>query len=212
MECDLKMDKHTETIRKRYNRTARFYNIMEAMMDKSGMNSWRKAVWNEAKGRVLEVGVGTGKNMEYYTDEIDVTAIDFSEKMLEKAAIRAQTLSKKVDLRLMDVQGLQFPDEFFDTVITTCVFCSVPDPIKGLKEIKRVCKKDGRIIMLEHVLSKKTIVGKLMDVLNPIVVRMVGANINRNTVENLQRAGLHVEVEKDLMMDIVKHLECKRDS
>ena len=206
------MDKHTETIRKRYNRTARFYNIMEAMMDKSGMNSWRKAVWNEAKGRVLEVGVGTGKNMEYYTDEIDVTAIDFSEKMLEKAAIRAQTLSKKVDLRLMDVQGLQFPDEFFDTVITTCVFCSVPDPIKGLKEIKRVCKKDGRIIMLEHVLSKKTIVGKLMDVLNPIVVRMVGANINRNTVENLQRAGLHVEVEKDLMMDIVKHLECKRDS
>lgn len=203
------MDKATEIIRRRYNRTARFYNLMEAMMDKSGMNRWRQAVWNEARGKVLEVGVGTGKNMEYYKENIEITAIDFSEKMLEKASSRSEILSKKVDLRLMDVQALQFPDEFFDTVITTCVFCSVPDPVKGLMEIKRVCKKDGKIIMLEHVRSKKIFVGKLMDILNPIVVRMVGANINRNTVENLKRAGLSVEVENDLMMDIVKHLQCK---
>ena len=203
------MDNTTEKIRKRYNRTARFYNIMEAMMNKSGMNRWRQAVWNEAKGKVLEVGVGTGKNMEYYTENIEITAIDFSEKMLEKARSRSETLSKKVDLRLMDVQALQFPDEFFDTVITTCVFCSVPDPIKGLMEIRRVCKKDGKIIMLEHVRSKKILIGKLMDIINPVVVRMVGANINRNTVENLKRVGLNVEVENDLMIDIVKHLQCK---
>jgi ubiquinone/menaquinone biosynthesis C-methylase UbiE len=206
------MDKYTEVIRKRYNRTARFYNIMENMMDKSGMNSWRKAVWNEARGKVLEVGVGAGKNMEYYTEDIEVTAIDFSEKMLEKASNRSKELSKKVDLRLMDVQALQFPDEYFDTVITTCVFCSVPDPVKGLTEIRRVCKKDGKIIMLEHVRSKKILIGKLMDILNPVVVRIIGANINRNTVDNLKRAGLNVEFEKDLMMDIVKHLECKKDS
>ncbi len=211
MESDSKMDKDTEIIRKRYNRTAKFYNIMETMMDKSDMNSWRNAIWNEAKGRVLEVGVGTGKNMEYYTEDIEVTAIDFSEKMLEKARTRSEKLSQKVDLRLMDVQSLQFPDEFFDTVITTCVFCSVPDPVKGLMEIRRVCKNDGRIIMLEHVRSNKKIIGKLMDILNPIVVRMVGANINRNTVENLKSAGLIVEIEKDLMMDVVKHLECKKD-
>ena len=206
------MDKDSEIIRKRYNRTAKFYNIMEAMMDKIGINSFRKAIWSEAKGRVLEVGVGTGKNMEYYSDDLEVTAIDFSEKMLEKARIRSQTLSKKVDLRLMDVQALQFPDGFFDTIITTCVFCSVPDPVKGLMEIRRVCKNDGKIIMLEHVRSKKMIIGKFMDILNPVVVRMIGANINRNTVENLKRVGLYVEVEKDLMMDIVKHLECKKDS
>lgn len=205
------MGKDTEIIRKRYNRTARFYNIMETMMDKSGMNSWRKAVWSEAKGRVLEVGVGTGRNMEYYSDDIEVTAIDFSEKMLEKAGVRSQRLSKKVDLRLMDVQALKFPDEFFDTVITTCVFCSVPNPIKGLMEIRRVCKKDGKIIMLEHVRSKKIIIGKIMDILNPVVVRMVGANINRDTVKNLNNAGLIVEVENNLMMDIVKHLECKKE-
>lgn len=91
-----------------------------------------------------------------------------------------------------------------------CLFCSVPDPIKGLREIRRVCKKDGKIIMLEHVRSKNKILGPVMDLLNPLVVRIVGANINRDTVKNLKSAGLKVEVEKDLMMDIVKHIKCKK--
>jgi ubiquinone/menaquinone biosynthesis C-methylase UbiE len=108
----------------------------------------------------------------------------------------------------MDVQQLDFPDDAFDTVITTCVFCSVPDPIKGLQEIRRVCKKDGQIIMLEHVRSKNLVIGTMMDILNPLVVRIVGANINRNTIENLKHAGLKVEMEKDLMADIVKHIKC----
>jgi ubiquinone/menaquinone biosynthesis C-methylase UbiE len=115
---------------------------------------------------------------------------------------------KNVDLKLMDVQQLDFPDDAFDTVITTCVFCSVPDPIKGLQEIRRVCKKDGQIIMLEHVRSKNLVIGTMMDILNPLVVRIVGANINRNTIENLKHAGLKVEMEKDLMADIVKHIKC----
>jgi ubiquinone/menaquinone biosynthesis C-methylase UbiE len=71
---------------------------------------------------------------------------------------------KNVDLKLMDVQQLDFPDDAFDTVITTCVFCSVPDPIKGLQEIRRVCKKDGQIIMLEHVRSKNLVIGTMMDI------------------------------------------------
>jgi ubiquinone/menaquinone biosynthesis C-methylase UbiE len=108
----------------------------------------------------------------------------------------------------MDVQQLDFPDDAFDTVITTCVFCSVPDPIKGLQEIRRVCKKDGQIIMLEHVRSKRPMIGVIMDILNPLVVRIVGANINRDTIENLKHAGLKIEVEKDLMADIVKHIQC----
>jgi ubiquinone/menaquinone biosynthesis C-methylase UbiE len=164
----------------------------------------------EAKGKILEIGVGTGKNIQYYPEDSEVTAIDFSEKMLGKAREKAEKLGKNVDLRLMDAQQLEFPDETFDTVITTCVFCSVPDPIKGLKEIRRVCKKDGQIIMLEHVRSKKPGVGIMMDLLNPLVVRVVGANINRDTIANLNTAGLKVEIEKDLMSDIVKHIKCSK--
>lgn len=204
------MDKTTEKIKKRYNRAAKIFDLTETMMEKGKMGQWRAMIWKEARGKVLEVGVGTGKNIQYYPDHVEVVAIDFSEKMLERAKKKAVKLGKTVDLRLMDAQQLEFSDETFDTVITTCVFCSVPDAIKGLKEIHRVCKKDGQIIMLEHVRSKNPILGTVMDVLNPIVVRIVGANINRNTVENLKRAGLTVDVEKDLMADIVKHIRCRR--
>lgn len=131
--------------------------------------------------------------------------------MIERAQKRAIRLGKKVDLRLMDVQALQFPSETFDTIITTCVFCSVPDPIKGLQEIKRVCKKDGKIIMLEHVRSQRPFTGKVMDLLNPLVVRMIGANINRNTVSNLIKAGIKVEIENDLLLDIVKYIKCTKN-
>ncbi|HEY9059552.1 MAG TPA: class I SAM-dependent methyltransferase [Pseudobacteroides sp.] len=202
------MSNTSDSTRKRYNRIARFFKITESLMEKGKMSLWRKAVWNEANGKVLEVGVGTGKNIQYYPESVEVSAIDFSEKMLEFAREKASIYGKKVDLRLMDVQALDFADETFDTIITTCVFCSVPDPIKGLKELKRVCKKDGQIIMLEHVRSKKPLVGIIMDLLNPIVVRIVGANINRNTIENLKQSNINVKIEKDLMLDIVKHLKC----
>lgn len=147
------------------------------------MNLWREIIWTEASGKVLEVGVGTGKNVQYYPENVEVTAIDFSKNMLEFAREKANKYGKKVDLRLMDLQSLEFPDETFDTVITTCVFCSVPDPVKSLQEIQRVCKKDGQIIMLEHVRSKSPMIGAFMDLLNPIVVRIIGANINRDTVK-----------------------------
>lgn len=204
------MDKQSEKIRNRYNRAAKFFDLSEKMMEMGKMSEWRKAVWQQAKGKVLEVGVGTGKNIEYYPENVVVTAIDFSEKMLDRAKERAKRLNRKVDLLQMDVQALDFPDEAFDTVITTCVFCSVPDPVKGLQEIKRVCKNDGQIIMLEHVRSKHPITGLLMDLLNPLVVRIVGANINRNTVENLKKAGLKISIENDLMSDIVKRLICSK--
>lgn len=204
------MNKDTEKIRKRYNRVAKVFDFTEAMMEKGKMGQWREMIWKEAKGKVLEVGVGTGKNIRYYPENVEVTAIDFSEKMLERAKEKAQKLGRKVDLRLMDAQELEFPDETFDTIITTCVFCSVPDAVKGLKEIRRVCKKDGQIIMLEHVRSKNKFIGPVMDLLNPLVVRLVGANINRDTINNLKMAGLNISAEKDLMMDIVKHIKCQK--
>lgn len=163
------MDKNTATIKKRYDRTSRFYDSMQAMMENGKMTQWRKMIWEQAKGKTLEVGVGTGENIRFYPEDVEVTAIDFSEKMLEKAGRKAERLGKKVDLRLMDAQNLEFADETFDTVITTCVFCSVPDPVKGLKEIRRVCKKDGQIIMLEHVRSNKPVIGFFMDLLNPMI-------------------------------------------
>lgn len=101
--------------------------------------------------------------------------------MLKKAKEKAHGYNKKIKLINMDAQKMDFEDNSFDSVFTTCVFCTVLDPIKGLEEIKRVCKPGGKIIMIEHVRSKNKLMGILMDVFNPISLKIIGTNINRNT-------------------------------
>ncbi|GAA3650578.1 class I SAM-dependent methyltransferase [Asaccharospora irregularis] len=200
------MDNLTDKIRKRYNRVAAIYDLLEQPMEMMSLKEWRIEVMKELKGNVLEIGVGTGKNIEFYPNNINITAIDFSVNMLQRARNKAKELGKKVDLKLMDAQNMDFEDNTFDTVFTTCVFCSVPDPIKGLMEIKRVCKKGGKIILIEHVRSEKKVIGTLMDVLNPIVVNSYGANINRKTVENVQKSGFSNIGVTNLWSDIVKKI------
>jgi ubiquinone/menaquinone biosynthesis C-methylase UbiE len=198
---------NTEKIKKRYNRAAKFYDILENPMEMMALKKWRIDLMKELKGKVLEVGVGTGKNIEQYPLNVDITAIDFSEKMLEKAYEKAVKFNKKVKLVNMDAQNMDFPDNTFDVIFTTCVFCSVPDPIVGLKEMRRVCKANGKIIMIEHVRSEKKVLGAIMDMLNPIVVNTYGANINRKTVDNINSAEFVNVSVANLFSDIVKKIE-----
>lgn len=196
------MDKTSKTI-KRYNRISRFYNLMEKSMS-SGTNRWRNQLFSKIKGpKVLEVGVGTGINLPHYPRNLEITGIDFSPGMLQHARKVAEQLDFPIELMEMDVQSLTFADGTFDTVITTCVFCSVPNPIMGLREIHRVLKPDGQLLMLEHVLSCRVGMRQMMNLMNPLVVSITGANINRDTRSNLQEAGFSVE-EEDLWFDILK--------
>ncbi|MBV7275862.1 class I SAM-dependent methyltransferase [Clostridium sp. PL3] len=197
---------NNEKIRRRYDRASRVYDILEQPMEAMSLKKWRLEATQDLKGKVLEVGVGTGKNIPYYPDDVEITAIDFSEKMLEKAKEKAKILNKQVQLIQMDAQNMDFADNTFDMVFTTCVFCSVPDPVKGLKEIRRVCKPNGKIIMIEHVRSERKVLGLIMDVFNPLTVNLWGANINRRTVENVQKAGFTKVNVINLTGDIVKKI------
>ena len=182
------------------------YDLMEAPME-SMFSKWREELLKSASGKTLEVGIGTGKNIPHYPVNVDLTGIDFSEKMISKAKKKA-TVDKKVKLIIMDAQSMKFEDNSFDTVVTSCVFCSVPDPVQGLKEIRRVCKNSGNIFMLEHVRSHKKAIGQLMDAFNFIPLNIYGANINRETYQNLLKAGFQpeqIEVE-NLWFDIVKFI------
>ena len=207
----LTLDKTTEIIKRRYNRIAPLYDLTESLVERSRYGRWRELLWSKVEGtRILEVGVGTGKNFSYYLPYGETTAIDFSEKMLKRARDKASKQKVKVRLEQMDVQNLEFEDSTFDTVVAAFVFCSVPDPIRGLMEIERVCKPGGKIALLEHVLSTNHILSWLMNLTNPLVVRMVGANINRRTVENVVKSNLVLEQVTDLGAGVFKLIEARK--
>ncbi|HLF97427.1 MAG TPA: class I SAM-dependent methyltransferase [Methylococcaceae bacterium] len=200
----------TRTTQRRYDRIAFCFDALEALMERR-FRPWRHALWARVPpGRVLEIGVGTGKNLPHYPPGAAVTAVDLSAGMLWRALKRKEQLGAEVSLSQMDAQQLAFPDGSFDAVVGTFVFCSVPDPVAGLRELKRVLKPGGRIFLLEHVRSEQPVLGWCMDRLNPLVVRLVGANINRRTVENCRQAGLLLDSVEELTPGgLVLRLELK---
>jgi phosphatidylethanolamine/phosphatidyl-N-methylethanolamine N-methyltransferase len=186
----------TARTRARYDRIAPVYDLMEGLMERSARR-WRRLLWAQVEGdSILEVGVGTGKNMPYYPKGPKITAIDLSTKMLQRARRRAEREKIAIELRQMDAQALDFPDKSFDTVVASFVFCSVPDPVLGLRELGRVAK--GKVLLLEHMRPANPWLGKVFDLLNPLVARLFGFNINRRTLENIRKAGLEIERVQNL--------------
>ncbi len=190
-------------VKKSYNRISGIYHLLEWPMEKA-FSTWRRQLLSEAAGKTLEAGIGTGTNIPHYPDNVELMGIDFSEKMLEKAKKKAEG-KNNIELCLMDTENLAFDSNSFDTVVSTFVFCSVSDPVKGLKELRRVCKNGGKLLMMEHVRSNHSLTGRLMDVLNPIPYRIMGENINRRTCKHLINAGFraeHIRLRK-LWFDII---------
>ncbi|WP_150046169.1 class I SAM-dependent methyltransferase [Methylomonas rhizoryzae] len=184
---NLNVGQRGEEIRQRYDRLAPWFDSLEGLVEGLIFRRFRKRLWDQVRGEhVLEVGVGTGKNFAFYPADARMTAIDFSPKMLAQAQRKKMRNNLDVHLDLMDVQSLAYADNCFDTVIASFVFCSVPKPRKGLKELHRVLKPGGQLLLLEHVLSSNRALAWLMNAINPMVVRLFGANINRQTVKNLQ--------------------------
>lgn len=187
----------------RYDRNARFFDLIDSLFGDMLARRKREII-SMARGQVLEVGIGTGKSLAHYSRDVELVGIDISPRMLRRAKARAGDFPGSLTLKVADIQSLDFAENSFDTVITSCVFCSVTDPVRGFCEINRVLRPDAIGLHLEHVRSKKPILGKLMDLLNPLVVRMTGANINRDTASNIRNSGLRLVEEKDLWSDILK--------
>lgn len=180
-----------------YDRNAAVYDKILSPVEKT-LSKWRRRLLKDARGKTLEIGIGTGKSLSDYPAGVSLTGIDSSENMLKYARKRANGYNHIDELLIMDAEDLRFPDNTFDTVVSSCVFCSINNPVKALKEIKRVCKSTGTVYLLEHVRSQKKVIGKIMDILNPISFKLYGDNINRKTYDNLIKAGFEtsqIEVE-----------------
>lgn len=202
------MTVNAEQTRKRYDRVAPVYDWMEALPERFVIRRWRKMLWDRVEGpRVLELGVGTGKNIPFYPADVKMTAIDLSPEMLQRARKRAASERTDVELQLTDAQDLPFGDESFDSVVGTFVFCSIPDPIAGLQEAARVLKPGGQLLLLEHVLSNHRGLRELMKLSNPIMVRLTGANFDRETAANVMRADFQEIRVRHLWLDVVKLIE-----
>jgi ubiquinone/menaquinone biosynthesis C-methylase UbiE len=161
------------------------------------------------KGNCLMVAAGTGTDFRYLPPGMTITAIDISPAMIELAQTKAKAYRGSLELRVMDVQALDFPDQTFDTVATACTFCSVPDPLRGLRELYRCLKPGGRILMFEHVRSRFGPIAFMQDLMTPLFRRM-GPEMNRDTVANVLRAGFELLREENVYVDVVKAVEARR--
>ena len=187
-----------ERVTRRYERIAPLYDLWNAPMERFGLDSRRRRLLGRARGRVLEAGIGTGRNLEHYPNDVELTGIDVAERMLERSRLRADALGRTLELRRADVERLPFAGASFDTVTAACLFCSVPEPVRGLAELRRVVRADGQVLLLEHVRPRNRLLGLLADVVSPLSRRLFGPSLNRRTEENAQSAGLElVDVRRE---------------
>lgn len=172
---------------------APWFDLCEAPLEALlGLKRWRRALLARARGRVLEVGIGTGRNLAYYPRQCDVTGIDLSPAMLERARKRAERLGRRVCLAVMDAERLLFPDASFDTVVATLTLCTIPDPVRALGEMARVCRSGGQILLLDHVRVNARWLAWLQGWLSPRWERRFGCHLDRDSEAMARAAGLLV--------------------
>ncbi|MBA3274421.1 MAG: class I SAM-dependent methyltransferase [Chloroflexia bacterium] len=149
-------------------------------------------------GDVLEIGTGTGPTLALLADNARVTSftgVDLSQGMLDQAQRKSGGLPFPVELRRMEAGRLDFPDATFDTVTTSLMLCTVPDPALALGEMARVCKPDGLIVVLEHVRARNPALAGLQKLLTPLQARMLGCHLDRPTDRLVRDLGFRVELD-----------------
>jgi ubiquinone/menaquinone biosynthesis C-methylase UbiE len=171
----------------------------------------KRRLFGKIAGKTLLVAVGTGNDFKFFPPGHHIVGIDISPKMLAVAEKKTGEYQGMIELKAMDVTALDFADGSFDTVATVCTFCSVPRPVAGLKELRRVLKPGGHIFMFEHVRSRIGPLGILQDLMTPLTRRQ-GPDLNRDTVTNVQRAGFRLVRVENAYLDIVKMIEAAKDA
>ena len=172
---------------------AKIYDHLMAPLEKRRIMKWRKNLLEHAKGKVLEIGAGTGVNFSLYKDCEHITAIEPNPFMLEKAERKKTKANVPITLIEEKAERLPFEDNSFDTIVVMLVLCSVDDPVQSIEEIKRVLKPDGLILFLEHVEMDQTFLKGLQNMLNPVWKRVCdGCHLNRRTESMIRESGLKI--------------------
>ncbi len=190
MEGNMKPHETNLLLQAKYNITAYFYDILDYPWERV-YRQWRPSLVGDLRGKVLEVGVGTGRNLQFYHQDIDLVAIDLSNQMLHRAKKRMTKSKCKVRLVNEDATTMQsINSNEYDWVFSTFMCCVMPDEIQQLaiKQFSRVLKQDGRFRVLEIVFSKNSQIKKRQERLASFVEKVYGARFDRNTLSYFEQS------------------------
>ena len=188
--------------RNKWDFSAGFYDLL-AWGPEQRWAPYKRELFANMRGRVLFAAVGTGQDIPFFPPGRDIVGIDISPRMLAKARERAANYAGSLELRLMDIHALEFPDHSFEQVVTSCTFCSVPDPVAGLIALRRVLKPGGGLYMFEHTGSRVFPFNLMLNVMTPLW-KPIGPEMNRDTVANVQTAGFEIREVTNIYLDVVK--------
>ncbi|MBF0145007.1 MAG: class I SAM-dependent methyltransferase [Magnetococcales bacterium] len=194
--------------RDKWDRAATFFDLSAAWGTEKRWAPSKKALFARMEGEILFMAAGTGLDFPCFPRGKTITAIDISPKMLERAAVRAKKYNGHLELQEMDATAMTFGDGRFDQVFTSCTFCSVPDPVAGLKEIRRVLKPGGFLFMFEHTGSRIFPFNLMLHLMTPIS-RTFGPEMNRDTLNNLDRAGFAIHRVENHFLDVVRSIHAQ---
>ncbi|MFI5563725.1 class I SAM-dependent methyltransferase [Amycolatopsis japonica] len=189
---------------------SRNYDREMQFMDRKLFGDSRAWACGQATGEVLEVAVGTGLNLPLYPDGVTLTGIDLSDGMLAIARGRAERLGHPVTLRRADAHDLPFDADSFDTVVCTLGLCAIPDDGKALREMARVLRPGGRLILLDHIVSSSRPVRGLQWIVEKITVPMAGEHFLRRPSDKIGDLGLAVEQRERFKLGLVERLVARK--
>lgn len=197
-----------QEVARTYNRIAPLYDLLDGIYEHSWKRRLRAELFKHARGRILDVGVGTGCNIPFYPNDSKVIGIDMSERMLDRAKGRAEMLDRSITLRAMNLFSLDFPDASFDTITVTFVLLCLPDELQepALRELRRVTKSDGQILVLDYQMSSKPGVRLWMRCLSPWLKWAFAARFDSTTEQYVEDAGLTILRKQTFMGDGVTML------
>jgi ubiquinone/menaquinone biosynthesis C-methylase UbiE len=194
-----------EHIRETYDTRAAGYDRTIGAGERVALGHMRARFGAALRGDTLEIAIGSGLNLPFYTNAVTSAAgIDLSRGMLEQAQRKAVVLKRSIQLLQMDAQHLAFATGSFDTVAISLALCTVPDPAAALREMARVCRPSGRIVLLEHVLSPHRPIALLERLLSPIQERRLGCHLDRTTLDLAIDLGFSIESEERRLAGVIR--------
>jgi ubiquinone/menaquinone biosynthesis C-methylase UbiE len=196
----------TDHVRRHYDKSAARYDRQMSFCERVLFGGGRRWVCAQAQGDVLELAVGTGRNLRYYPAAIRLTGIELSTAMLALARREAAAVGREADLREGNAEALEFPDESFDTVICTLSLCTIPDDRAAVKEAMRVLRPGGRFLLLEHVRSRLLPVRLAERVLEPLFLRLEHDHLTREPLDHLRAAGFAIATLERSKLGIVERV------